>query len=416
MSKQLVIILLGATGDLSRLKLLPAIRELWIEGQIAPNTKLIAVGRSNHDWESYTETLKKAPTHPFSHDLSTLYPEYIQVDFDEPGGFNPLLSRMKEMEEARFLIYFALAPDITEKVLERISEQGAIELDSGTDISVIIEKPVGESLKDSERLNDTLVRIFGEPHIYRNDHYLNKDSVESLISIRNYDKLLKSYLDKESLLEAQIIVSEQVDLGTRVSYFDCRGILIDWVQSHLLQILATTFADINTDNFAMSKAEFINSLEPIPKSIIKAVYEGYKDTQGVDPKCETETFFAIQLKSDIPKWEGVNFGLVAGKAMAEKSVCIKLKLRAEDPKFGREIVLHLDPPRGNPLVTENTGKEFEKTIQNAIRGNHKKFVSQAEVRAQWEVTEKMMELRAKAEMRRYEKGTSYEMFCNSEWC
>ena len=412
-----ILVLFGATGDLARLKILPALRELWISGQLSRNFKLITVGRREMSTEEYVKYLAEIAPHPFTHDLSILGMEYVCVDFDVEDGFNPLRQIMEKYRGAHVLYYMSVGPDVLELSIDQFSQPDYRRTINSAQSAIIVEKPFGENLADARELNRKLQSIFGVRNIFRNDHYLNKATVQAIVPIRETDPEMQKLLTKDELGEVQIVVAEKVDVGTRAGYFDGRGMVIDWMQSHMLQVLATLFADLGDDNFGLSKAEFIDSLSLVPHSLIRAQYAGYSDIQGVNPELETETFFATQFTSDIKKWQGVTFSLIAGKAMAEKEVMINLRLRHEHPKLGNTIKLYIDPSGGHALLdNQASGDEYQLTIMQAIRDEWDKFVSQQEVEAQWRITEKVRAAFKEIPLEYYVKGTSYKHFCTETWC
>lgn len=413
-----LLVLFGSTGDLTRLKILPALRDLWQE-QILPNAfRLILVGRRDYDTEEYFDFLKQVPSHPFTDNVSYLNPEYVSVDFDKPGGFDPLWNKLNEHQNYQIAYYMAVGPKVLNLCVDRFEDQSSIKQMGGRQAVILAEKPFGEDLEDAKQLNQRLAQLFQHNYVLRNDHYLKKDTVQALANLRKNNLYLAEVLSGARTREIKLIVSEQVDLGTRAGYFDSRGMVVDWFQSHMLQILATFCAELNTEKFGMAKAEFIDSLEVVPGTVIRGQYFGYTDTENVSDDSDTETFLALQLKSTLPKWESVVFKLLCGKALDRKEVSVQVKLDETHIKFGDSIHVNIEPPGGNPLLDPPVHDEFSEIIMDCIASEHEEFVSLQEVEAQWKITEQVIEALKDTTLIKYLKGSEYESICLAHglWC
>ncbi|MCA9379457.1 hypothetical protein KC640_03435, partial [Candidatus Dojkabacteria bacterium] len=278
----LLFVLFGATGDLARLKILPALINLQRENKLARPIKLIATGRREMTPGQYFDYLAKVEPHPFKEDASILSPEYIQLEFDGQEGFANLWELLRQQPDAEIIFYMSVGSDVLDSCITRFQDPGALEFLKSRKIKLVAEKPFGHDLEQAMRFNKILTSMFGMDNVYRNDHYLFKNTVQALAEIKNSDPDVRDILNGEWINEVKLVVSEQVDLGTRAGYFEGVGMLRDWFQSHMLQMLAQFCADQKESDRPSGTGErnFIANLEIIPDSIIRAQYNGYVGADG----------------------------------------------------------------------------------------------------------------------------------------
>ncbi len=413
--QETIFVLFGATGDLARLKVLPALRKLWEDKQLAPNFRLIAIGRRDFSTTEYVNYLAHLESDAFSADLSPLNLEYLCLDFEQQNGFNPLWKLLEEHQRGKHYFYMSLGPDVLNLSLSQF-EQAVEDVHwLAGESAILVEKPFGEDGKTATTLNSRLIKLFGN-NVYRHDHYLAKDSIEAIVKIRQHDAAISKVLNHQYLKQIKLIISEKVDIGSRAGYFDGRGMLVDWFQSHMLQILASVCAQPEFTKWHQAKAQFVNSLKLVPDSILRAQYDGYQEVSGIRPDSDTETFLALKLKSSVPRWQETEFALVTGKGMAAKEVAIKFEFKQPHPNFGAELVWSFDPPAGHALLKKLSGDEFSQTIQEFIQGESANFVTMPEIVAQWKITDSIKPELSKTELAHYPKGLPYHHFCTDKWC
>lgn len=397
-----VIVLFGATGDLARLKLLPSFERINREHKLPYSVDVVAVGRKAFSTAEFVEYLKNQPSNPATIDPDIANLDYLQLDFQSPGGFDGLWEKLSTYRaDTKFLFYMAVSPDVLKRSLTIMCAEVCKPWFATHDVRMICEKPFGDDLAEAVELNQFLMQILPENRILRNDHYLHKDTVKGLTRIMSEDPQLGPLLESEDAAAVNFVASETVDLGTRASYFDGRGMIVDWVQSHMLQVLASLCAPQN-------KLEFISSLHVIPGSLKRAQYIGYMDAEDVPDNSQTETFISVSLKSDLSKWNSTEFKLIAGKALAEKKVFIELNFKGQRREFGTQAMLGIDPPGGHIFLKELTPDYYISVIRAGFAGATSEFVSQAEVEAQWKLTEEIQELANDTNLETYTKGSSYQ--------
>jgi glucose-6-phosphate 1-dehydrogenase len=336
-SPSIILILFGATGDLSRHKLLPTLRELWINGELSQNIQLVAVGRQRLTTEEYAKQL--------ANDFSMLHLQYLALDFEKENGFDPLIQHLRRNSQAKVLFYMALTPDALNLSIDQFSATDFRELIQHHQASIVVEKPFGTDLADAHELNRKLTSIFGVRNIFRNDPYLFKNEVQKIIATRHNDPQFDRILNGEKLSEVQV----------HISYLDQPDMALNWLQRHAFQILAVLCADKDTDDFRLSKADFIESLKLIP---------------------ETSTF-----TSELRRWKGVTFSLIASQAVGENQLSIELRFTQPDEKFGLSIELVIEPSTDSEVLDG-----YAEALLRALRHEWEEFVSQAEVEAEWRVT------------------------------
>jgi len=419
------IVILGATGDLTRLKLLPAIQMMAKDDAKKENEiSVIACGRREMTSDDYIRYLAEVDPHPYKYrEISgteeTYSLEYLQISYGNDGSFEKLWERLEEIKSGQLLFFLALGPDGVMATLPMLETDKGRRILGSKNASVILEKPYGEDLENALEIVNRLNGVFGEKQVLLNDHYLHKKSVKSLLDLKLKDSDFSSAIDPSNLSDVRVVISEQVDLGTRAGYFDCRGMVIDWVQSHMLQLLSTILVPeeiVAEGKIASWKTNFLENLNLQPGSIIRGQYEEYKKTEGIDPECETETFFACRLESNQTLWKGASFSLIAGKAMAEKSVCFRLTFKTPHTVYGKTLELCLEPVSDNVELEEGDGKEYLIAMKRGLDGNSDNFLSDPEMKAQWRIAEEIRANMNESELQIYKKGISYMEFCNDKWC
>jgi len=239
---------------------------------------------------------------------------YVDGDLDDPQTYQRMKDELGDAK--RILFYLEVPPFLFGRIAEGISEVG---LAAGS--RVMVEKPFGYDLKTALELNDTIHKYFPEEEVYRVDHWLGLDPVESLMFARFANSMIEPLLNRNYVRSIQITMAEAFDVADRGSFYDKTGAIKDVIQNHMLQVLATVLADppdgSGIDSWISSKARLIGALRPLtPEDVIKGQYEGYKAVAGVSPESKTETYAAVRLAADTWRWDGVPIVIRAGKCMS----------------------------------------------------------------------------------------------------
>lgn len=402
MNDSICIVLFGATGDLARLKILPAIEILSQQAKL----KLISVGRRNLTNDAYLQELANQQVHPFAGDLSKVDLEYIQLDHEQVGGFHSLWEVLQKGNFSQIIYYLAVAPDVSSTIFDRFLDLESVSARDALACpqKLLMEKPFGEDLADADMLFSKLNQIMADD-VFFDDHYLHKPAVIEMIKSLHSDQNAMQRL--QDAKEVKLLVSEAVDLGGRAGYFERRGMSVDWFQSHMLQIVSSACV------YPTQRAEFISSLKLVPESVLRAQYDGYLQSSGVEPESQTETFLACKFMSNFEQYQGTLFTFVCGKAMQHKEVFLEISGSKSGQvtstmKYSVDKMLSPVPP--SPPV------EFVDILQDVIDSDLTHFVTPDQIRAQWQVTEMLRAELPHHPLPIYPKGTDYQHFCTEQWC
>lgn len=333
LTSPLVIVIFGATGDLSRRKIFPAIASLREKGALGGPLYFIGVGRSILDTK----------------DLPFEKTAYVQGDFADPTIYQQLVTILEGYDKEinacvpRFF-YLATPPQHYETILTHLHTSKLSEgCGQGTILytKILIEKPFGKDLETARRLDQLLGTIFEERQIYRIDHYLGKETVQNILSFRFANGIFEPTWNRELIDHVQISLAEPDGVGKRGEFYDGVGALRDVVQNHMLEMLALVAMDqpkaFDAQSIRDEKVRVLQGVYPAPDAVaVRGQYEGYTKESSVNAKSTTETFVALKLLLDTPRWKGVPFYLRTGKHLPEKVTEISIH-------YKKPAVCRLDP-------------------------------------------------------------------------
>ena len=332
------IVIFGATGDLTRRKLIPALFELGCKGRLPDGLRVVGFARSPYSDDQFREWMwqgtrelgelaaRKDEWETFARSIS-----YLRGDLNVPEDFARLKKRLEEMEgdlrPANRLFYLSIAPQLYEATIEQLGASGLAEEDTGWR-RVVIEKPFGTDLASAERLNSAVHRVFDERQVLRIDHYLGKETVQNLLVFRFANAIFEPVWNRNYVDSVQVTVAEKVAVGERAGYYDRSGVVRDMVQNHLLQLLTMVVMEppsaMDSESLRNQKVEVLRAVRhwnpgEAAKNTVRGQYRGYLAEKGVAPDSTTATYAAIRLYVDNWRWYGVPFYLRTGKAMADKA-------------------------------------------------------------------------------------------------
>ena len=333
-----VVVLVGATGDLARRKLLPGLFHLANAGFI-PGCRIIGVSLDNFDVEAFrtfaraaleefgVRKIEDADWQAFSNSL-----DYVPL----AGGAAALKAAVAKAEqtfsgESRRLHYLSVPPSAALSVVKLLGEAGL-----NANARIIMEKPFGTDLASAVSLNSRLHEVFDEDQIFRIDHFLGKEPAQNILAFRFANGLFEPIWNRNFIDHVQIDVPETLGLGTRASFYEQTGAFRDMVVTHLFQILAFVAMEpptaLEPAPISEEKNKVFRSMEPIqPGDVVRGQYTGYRAEEGIAPESETETFIALKCTIDNWRWAGVPFLLRTGKRLAEGQRIISIAFR-EPPK------------------------------------------------------------------------------------
>lgn len=331
------IIILGATGDLARRKLVPALFTLHCKKELPERLRVLGLALEPYSDDKFRELIWEG-AQEFS-DLAVRTEQwrsfaqrlfYVGGDLTIPEDFSRLRERLEELERdrpsAHRLFYLSIMPQLFEPAINNIGALGLAREDAGWR-RVVIEKPFGSDLASARALNRTVRQVFDERQVFRIDHYLGKETVQNLLVLRFANAMFEPLWNYNYVDNVQITVAEEVGVEYRAAYYDQIGVVRDMVQNHLLQLLTMIAMEPPTAADAESlrdkKVEVLKAIrhwnpEEATRHSVPGQYRGYLDEEGVAAGSTTATYVALRLYIDNWRWPGVPFYLRTGKAMAGK--------------------------------------------------------------------------------------------------
>jgi glucose-6-phosphate 1-dehydrogenase len=349
------IVIFGASGDLTRRKLVPALAELANHERLAPGFSIVGVARREKNDERFRQELAEGLPDDLRKTFDHLAPRihYLQGDATDPNALEALSKRLDALPAGRAtgrLFYLSLAPDLFAPASEGLARAELLSEQAGDTEAfrrVVIEKPFGHDLTSARALNRELHSWLREEQIYRIDHYLGKETVQNLLGFRFHNSIFEPLWNRHHVELVQITVAESIGVEHgRGSYYDQTGAMRDMVQNHMLQILALVGmeppASLDAEAIRNQKVELLRGLsQPDPhdvrSSAVRARYApgeidaetvgGYLDEQGVDAGSMTETYVALRAEIDNWRWSGVPFLLRHGKRLPSRFTEVQVQFR-----------------------------------------------------------------------------------------
>ena len=459
------LVIFGASGDLTRRKLFPALYSLAMRHMLPERFAVVGVARSEETDDEFRERMKEAVQEfgrdQFKEDVWDWLAEgmrYVSTDFADEGGEDRVVEALNELDEQRGtagnrVYYLAVPPDAIATLIQEIGERRSTE--GWT--RVIVEKPFGRDLTSAQALNVEIGRHFDESEIFRIDHYLGKETVQNLLALRFANGIFEPIWNRQFVDHVQITVAESIGIEGRSGFYEQAGAIRDVFQNHLLQLVALTAMeppiDFTADSVRNEKVKVLRALHtPGPKHVVRGQYgrgfvegeevPGYREEKGVAADSLTETYVAAKLYVDNWRWADTPFYVRAGKRLARRETTIAIEFkRAPHPPFEinddeglrpNVLVCHIQPDEGVSLEFAakvpgqgltlrtvhmdflyggafRTGipEAYERLILDCLLGDATLFTRSDEVEEQWSLVDAIIAAwqRDRPAFPNYESGT-----------
>ena len=401
------IVIFGATGDLCKKKLIPALYKLWEKELLPHNFLITGCSRRDPGAKVWKESLGDYPQE-FLQQL-----DYISADLDNVDTLSHLPDYLHDNT-----YFLSVPPERYANAITNLKESGR--LDDPDHSRVVIEKPFGYDYKSADHLSTVVARHLREKQVYRIDHYLGKDTVNNILATRFSNILLEPLWNRNYIEEVQIFATETIGCEGRSQYYETAGAVRDMLQNHILQVLALVAMEppcrMEAKEIRREKTKVLAATR-LKEDTIFGQYIGYRDEDGVDPQSGTPTFVAGSLYIDNWRWQGVPFRVLTGKKMPYGCVEVVIKFKAPpqqlfEGEVNDRIVMRLQPHAHldimmdikTPGMSESVEPAtlthrypdwlgvdgYEKLLYDAIEGDQSHFVHADEVMESWRIVDDLL--------------------------
>ena len=423
------LVLFGATGDLAKRKLFPALYHLERRGLL--NVPVIGVARSDWTDEAFAQNAHDAILAVEPHAEATVIEplmrrlDLIQGDYADQATWDGLRDALDKHHSCQAVYYMAIPPSMFPEVATNLASVGLNERGR-----IVVEKPFGRDLKSAQELNATLHSVFPEQRIFRIDHYLGKEAVEDLLVFRFSNTMLEPVWNRQFVRSVQVTMSETIGVEGRGTFYDGVGAIRDVLQNHLLQVVALLAMEPPAGSDASflqdEKAKVLAAMRPVkPSEVVRGQYVGYRDEPGVDPASTVETYAAARLEIDSWRWAGVPWFVRVGKGLTAAATEAVVELHspprllfdeAEGPVPDRNLIRlrlgkhdgvtfglqaktpgpHLDSQMVEVSVDfaaalGERSEAYERLLADALDGHPRRFARQDVVEQTWRVVQPILD-------------------------
>ncbi len=445
------LIIFGASGDLTRRKLIPALFQLCRQNRLPADFRIVGLATSEWSTAEFRQRMRGGVDEfaraAFNEAEWTAFAErlhYTPGSFADPAAFARLRQFLAGLEgnDAHRLYYLATPPRFFAEIIAQLGAAGMVqeERDEAGTIRqwrrVIIEKPFGHDLASAQALNQAVHTALDEQQIYRIDHYLAKETVQNILVFRFANTMFEPLWNRNTIDHVQITVAEAVDVGHRAGYYDQAGALRDMFQNHLMQLLALVAmeppAAFDADAIRDEKVKVMRAVRPftpaeITHHTIRAQYDGYCQAEGVATDSQTPTYAALELYIDNWRWQGVPFYLRSGKALAKKTseIIIQFKqpphmifpVKMDEPLRSNYLAFCIQPHEGfhqrfevkipgqqiamqpvdmdfhydDAFAAGSMPEAYETLLLNALEGDPTLFTRSDGIEAAWRVMDSVLQ-------------------------
>jgi glucose-6-phosphate 1-dehydrogenase len=423
------LVIIGASGDLAKRKLIPAIQILYRKGKLCPQCRVIGVGRTSFSSEEFRSRFT------------------IDADFAHVLSYHHTVAGLRQYIDSlgtfrRCIFFLAVPPEAYITTACALKAEGF-----GSESSLIIEKPFGYDYHSARSLNQKLTACFSDTNIFRIDHYLAKEAVQNILVFRFANVLFYPVWNSRYIESIQINALEDIGIMDRAAYFDKAGIIRDMVQNHLFQLLSLITMDepssLDPTDISIQKISLLRALSITASH--RHQYAGYRKEKGVAADSTTETFAEMELAIDNSRWTGMPIYLRTGKATHRRGTEIGIRFKQlprvlfneKGDLSPNQIIFKIQPAEGIVLDLESktpgTDREivgthmnfcyrdafsseipeaYQRLLHDAIKGDKTLFVSAEETESAWKVLDNVLD---NGEVGTYEKGTVPQSRLDIQW-
>jgi glucose-6-phosphate 1-dehydrogenase len=394
-SEPCIMVIFGASGDLTKRLLVPALYNLACDGLLSENFAVLGCGRSEISDDEFRESMageedglrgfhtRQEFDEPVCDELMSRF-HFLAGGLDDPENYQNMKSKVSELNEkfgagGNVLFYFAMAPRFFGMICDHLHKAGFQDGEGWK--RIIVEKPFGTDLESALELNKAVLANWREDQIFRVDHYLGKETVQNLLAFRFSNGMFEPLWNKDHIDNIQFNVCEAVDVGERGGYYDSSGVLRDMMQNHMFQMLAylcmETPGSFEADSIRNEKAKLLEAVriydkDEVPDYVVRGQYgpsfddegnvdkPGYRQSTDVNPESSTETFAAAKFQIDNLRWEGVPIYLRSGKALWKRGTEIIVEFKKPPKQIFRgsgvetlsanRLVFHIQPYQAIELL------------------------------------------------------------------
>jgi glucose-6-phosphate 1-dehydrogenase len=435
-----LIVIFGITGDLSGRYLLPALYHLMKDNLLHEHTEIIGVTRRDVSVDDLLNKTKfnvleaDEPVDQGVLDRMQSALTMFKMDLDDGAEYDRLKKHLDDIEDSRGmcmnrLYYLSIPPDVYQPI---VAELGAHKLNNGcqhgkAESRLLVEKPFGHDLPSAEKLIAETAKAFSEDQIYRIDHYLAKETVQNILTFRQHNPIFEANWSNQYIASIDIAAKETIGIEGRANFYEQTGALRDFIQSHLLQLLAAVTMERPTSEGSeaihAARLKLLHAVEPMPldkvsKRTVRGQYDGYK-AEVDNPSSTIETYAAIKLYIQNGRWEDTPITIRTGKALNERATTIDITFKhpegtthhpnvltfAVQPREGIGVDLFVKKPGFDNEMqmvpmdfryernfgSGNHPNAYERVIVDAIRGDRTLFATGQEVLASWRILQPIID-------------------------
>lgn len=436
-----VLCIFGATGDLAAKKILPALQQWSEEG--LPFSRVWCLGRRALDAEGYLALIEAKGAVCLGEQLRKRI-EYHRLEFEDAAAYQTLAARMHAEGGARTgrrLFFLAVKPDAFVPITTQLHAAGLLST-GNPEHRLLLEKPFGDSLRSAAAIQEQLLPLVSEEQLYRIDHYLGKEMIRNILTIRFANRLFSESWHGGAIDRVEVTSIETAGVEERLDYYDRAGAINDMIQSHLLQMVALVAMgapnDLAPESIRRAKIDVLDHLRPDPSCPpVLGQYAGYQDQV---PGSATETAVEATLRVDTPQWQGARFVVRTGKKLAEKRTEIRLHFRPTRlcvdcgetvEAAANQLVIQVFPHEGVELqfnsktpgydydieqvtaeychscrMIGNRPEAYVKLLKDAWEGDKTLFAGFDELQAQWRIADGLRGAAAQGRLVIYAPGSA----------